>query len=50
MKHGIGILNFANKDSYQGAFCRDDLHGKGIYRYQNGDIFEGIFKNGKRHG
>ena len=50
MKHGIGILQFANKDVYEGEFARDDLHGKGTYRYDNGDIFEGIFKGGKREG
>jgi hypothetical protein len=50
MKHGIGILKFANQDVYQGDFVRDDLHGKGTYRYHNGDVFEGSFKKGKREG
>jgi len=39
MKHGIGILKFANKDVYEGEFARDDFHGKGTYKYHNGDVF-----------
>mgnify|MGYP003431664742 CR=1 FL=1 len=50
MKHGIGILKFANKDVYEGSFSNDDLHGKGLYKYHNGDVFDGLFRKGKRHG
>ena len=39
MKHGIGILKFANQDVYEGEFAKDDLHGKGVYKYHNGDLF-----------
>ena len=50
MKHGIGILNLANNDCYEGYFSNDDLHEKGTYRYSNGDVFQVTFKSGKREG
>lgn len=50
MKHGIGILKFANMDVYEGEFAKDDFHGKGKYKYRNSDVFEGEFKRGKREG
>lgn len=50
MKHGIGILKFANQDVYEGSFCKDEFYGNGIYRYHNGDVFEGKWKFGKKQG
>ncbi len=50
MKHGIGILKFANRDVYEGGFVKDDFHGQATYRYHNGDIFEGNFCKGKKQG
>jgi hypothetical protein len=39
MKHGIGILKFANGDVYEGGFAKDEFHGNGIYRYNNKSVF-----------
>lgn len=47
MRHGNGVLTFANGDKYEGNFENNEIHGKGKYTWTTGDVFEGNFKDGK---
>jgi hypothetical protein len=61
MKHGNGIMNFANGDRYIGEFEQDVFHGQGTYSFAPyiepftgfqiiGKRYEGGWKNGRMHG
>ena len=32
LKHGKGILNFADGSTYEGDFFMNDIHGVGVYK------------------
>ena len=51
MRHGKGILHFANGDRYEGDFVEDHMKGEGIcYLAETGDRYEGQWYNDKKNG
>ena len=43
MRHGRGIWQMINGDSYEGEYMNDKKNGKGIYLWKNGSKYEGNF-------
>lgn len=56
LKHGTGIIVYANGDKYSGNFVDDVISGASteqyecVYTYANGDVYSGDFLDGKKHG
>eukprot|EP00750_Incisomonas_marina_P018503 INCI2983.1.p1 GENE.INCI2983.1~~INCI2983.1.p1 ORF type:complete len:534 (+),score=115.55 INCI2983.1:139-1740(+) len=53
LKHGLGLLEYPNGDTYRGQFAFDKRHGAGTYKYVadgTGNIYSGEWRNGLRHG
>ena len=56
LKHGTGVVVYANGDRYEGNFVNDVISGesdenyKCVYTYASGDTYEGDFVNGKKQG
>lgn len=49
-RHGRGVYNFNNGDTYLGFWKDDKFSGQGVYLYLNGDIYQGKFVDGRKHG
>lgn len=55
-RHGIGSMDFANGDRYEGTFENDFMSGDGsggvecVYTYKNGDVYKGDFAGGNPNG
>ncbi|KAL0404819.1 UNVERIFIED_CONTAM: hypothetical protein Sradi_2122700 [Sesamum radiatum] len=47
LKHGYGVKEFANGDSYEGEWSRGSQEGQGKYQWKNGNCYVGEWKNGK---
>ena len=47
---GNGRIVFANEDSYEGTFKRNQFHGPGVFTSHNGDVYTGQFQNGLQCG
>lgn len=45
-----GVLTYANKSNYNGAFANGLFEGQGTLTYANGDTYTGEWKSGKREG
>jgi len=51
LKHGMGLLEYPNGDTYRGQFAFDKRHGSGTYKYaSDGNMYSGEWSNGLRHG
>ncbi len=53
LKHGLGLLEYPNGDTYRGQFGFDKRHGAGTYKYVadgSGNMYSGEWRNGRRHG
>ena len=46
MKHGFGVLTFANGEIYTGHFYQGKAHGQGRRLFQNGDCYSGEWRDG----
>ena len=46
LKHGNGLILYANGDKYEGDFSNDEIDGEGEYNYISGSEVKGIWKNG----
>jgi hypothetical protein len=49
-RHGIGVLQYHNGDSYAGFWKRNSRHGEGMFTWANGNFYSGEYENDKRHG
>ena len=50
MKHGAGILTYANGDIYDGFFRLGFMNGHGTFRFGDGGLYCGEFSEGKIQG
>tara|TARA_B110000285_G_C14762897_1_gene440354 strand:+ start:233 stop:571 length:339 start_codon:yes stop_codon:yes gene_type:complete len=50
IRHGLGIMVYANGRTYEGYWRDDKRHGKGFEKFSNGDIFIGHFHKGRIQG
>lgn len=50
MRHGRGVWQMVNGDSYEGEYMNDKKNGKGTYLWKNGSKYIGNFENDYRHG
>lgn len=51
LRHGKGILQWANGSYYNGWWYKDEAHGgTGILYHHDGDIYEGDWQHNKAHG
>merc|ERR1711966_640629 len=49
-RHGFGVLQCDNGNSYEGEWKKDKRDGLGIARYSSGDVYDGQWQKGKRQG
>ena len=50
-KHGSGVEEFVNGDTYNGTFINGKFQGLGTYYwFESGSVYKGMFKNGLKHG
>ena len=49
-KHGIGKINWSDKNYYIGEFKDDRINGKGLKVYENGNIYYGDFVQNQKCG
>ena len=51
MKHGAGLLRFANGGFYRGKFYRNEFNdAQATYRWADGSSYVGSYANGVRSG
>ena len=46
--HGVGELEYVNKDKYVGTFVHGKREGKGKYFYSEGTVFTGTWLNNEK--
>ena len=49
-RHGHGVANLPNGDTYDGEYKKGLRHGRGEYKFQCGAIYKGEYQNNKKHG
>ncbi|TYZ69179.1 hypothetical protein PybrP1_006161 [[Pythium] brassicae (nom. inval.)] len=51
IRHGAGVLVFANGDRYEGAFAHGFRDGHGVFTSERGNrVFEGQWRRSEKHG
>ena len=50
MRHGQGVMTYANGDIYDGEWKEGRMDGKGTKKFRNGNEYEGGVKSGRAHG
>ena len=50
VKHGRGLIKYADGETYDGEYRNDKKHGHGTMTYPSGDSYEGAYRHGKRDG
>lgn len=49
-KNGSGVLEYSNRDKYEGDFKEGKFQGQGSYIFANGDTYKGAFADDKFNG
>jgi hypothetical protein len=50
LRHGVGKLQWANGDTYDGSWVVDRRHGHGIFTIAQGAVYDGDFHDDEMHG
>ena len=50
LKHGFGVIKFADGNVYEGNFVGGFYEGLGMLKLANGEMFKGEFKKAKKCG
>jgi hypothetical protein len=50
MRHGYGIQESLNGETYSGQWFEGKCQGYGLIKFANGDEYDGQFKNNKKDG
>ena len=49
-RHGVGRMDYASGESYEGEWAHDAPHGAGRYVFGSGSVYEGEHRRGKANG
>jgi len=50
LKHGRGVMRYADGGIYDGQWKDDERHGRGVYTRVDGGRYDGQWKDGMQHG